>query len=161
MVGRDPERRVLDGHAAKVSFPRKLLDLPDDPREQVRVVVVVLAFEDRRDALEAGARIDAGLRERSHLSRGVAVELHEDEVPDLHDTVAGAVRRRVAGHSLALVVVELAARAARSRCRPSTRSCPSRRSVRCAPSGDTAPRARRPRRPRCRPSPRDATGSRP
>ena len=113
VVSDHTKRCVLDGHPSLVPALREGLDPADDSLEEVRVVIVVLALENRRDAFEAGARVDARLRKRGHLSRGAAVELHEDEVPDLHDAVAGAIRRRVAGNSLALVIVDLAARAAR------------------------------------------------
>ena len=59
--------------------------------EEVGVEVVVDALEDRGQALEARARVHRGLRQRRHLSRRVALELHEDEVPDLERLVARPV----------------------------------------------------------------------
>ena len=51
-------------------------------RKQVGVVVRVDARHHRRDALEAGAGVDRRLGQRRRAGRG-ALELHEDEVPDL------------------------------------------------------------------------------
>ncbi len=111
------EGRVLRGHSAAVVLRRQLLDARQDPGEEVRVEVVVHSLEDRREALEPGARVHRGPRQRRHLSRGVALELHEDEVPDLERVVARAVDevRGVAGKIRAPVVVQLRARAAGAR----------------------------------------------
>src|SRR5690606_4998430 len=70
----------------------------------------------RSDALEAHAGIDGRLRQRRQHALLVAVELHEDEVPDLDVAVAVRVRRagRTARHLGAVVVEDLAARAARA-----------------------------------------------
>src|SRR2546421_479914 len=58
-----------------------------DRRENVRVVVARLALQHRRDALEAHPRIDVLCRQRAELALRVAVELDENEIPDLHNTV--------------------------------------------------------------------------
>src|SRR5262249_48561903 len=50
--------------------------------EKVRVVIGDHAFEHSRGALEAHAGVDAGLGQRRQLAAGVAIELHENEVPD-------------------------------------------------------------------------------
>ena len=52
---------------------------------QVDVVVVHLALQDPADALEAHAGVDVLGRQRLELAVGVAVELDEDQVPDLDD----------------------------------------------------------------------------
>ena len=67
----------------------QLADRVQDRREHIGVVVARLALQHRRDALEAHAGIDVLGRQRRQRSVGVAVELDEDEVPDLDD-----VRRR-------------------------------------------------------------------
>jgi hypothetical protein len=55
----------------------------DQGLEQIDLVVAVHMLQHRRDALEAHTRVHRGLRQRRHLAAGVAVVLHEDEVPDL------------------------------------------------------------------------------
>jgi hypothetical protein len=48
----------------------------------------VHVLQDRREALEPHARVDAGLRQRRERALRIAVELHEHEVPDLDVAVA-------------------------------------------------------------------------
>ena len=60
----------------------------DQRPEEVDVVIVVLALQDRGDAFEAHAGIDRRARQRHPLTRAHLVELHEDEVPDLDEAVA-------------------------------------------------------------------------
>src|SRR6185503_15510523 len=91
--------------------------------EQVRLVGRALALEHGRDALETHAGVDRRPRQRRQLPARVAVELHEDEVPDLEPAIAltrgaeaGAAGRFLrAGQVVALVEVDLRARTARSR----------------------------------------------
>src|SRR5690606_33284776 len=64
--------------------------VPDDPLEQVGVIVGLHPLHDRGDAFESHAGVDGGLGERGHGAVGGAVELHEDVVPDLHVPVAVA-----------------------------------------------------------------------
>ena len=61
--------------------------------KQIGVVVGDDALEDGSDAFEAHAGVDAGFRQRSESAGGVAVELHEDEIPDFD--VAAAVAREL------------------------------------------------------------------
>ena len=86
----------------------------DQVPEQVDLVVRVHALKHGGDAFEAHPRIDAGLGQRRHHALVVAVELHEDEVPDLDVAVAvGLARPRGAARDPGPVVIEdLAARAA-------------------------------------------------
>src|SRR5262249_40071388 len=92
----------------------------DDGLEQVGVVVRELALHDHRDALQAHARVDAGRGQRGERARGVAVVLHEDEVPDLEpavalalDAPAGTARvHLLAGQVVALEEMDLRAGAA-------------------------------------------------
>ncbi len=71
------------------------------------------ALEDRQDPLEPGARVDTRTRQGLGGAVGVAVVLHEHQVPDLDVALRAAVRRtsRLAV-TIALVEVELRARAA-------------------------------------------------
>src|SRR5262245_12885133 len=102
------ERDVLLGIGA-ARHPRDLLRALEDREEEVRVVDPAHALEHRRHALESGAGVDAGARERRHRPDRGAVELHEDEVPDL-EPAARLVRRVEAGAAArARVEVDLGA----------------------------------------------------
>ncbi len=93
-------------------FPRRG---PDQVLEQVDVVIGVLALQHGGDALEAHAGVDAGLGQRRERAGGVAVVLHEHQVPDLDVAVAVGVGRpgRPAGDARPVVVENLAAGTAR------------------------------------------------
>src|SRR5881398_32581 len=90
----------------------------DQRHEEVGVVVRDDALQDGGDTFEAHARVDAGLRQGSELTARVAVELHEDEVPDF-DVAAAIAREFAIGVALirgggAHVVMNFAARATRA-----------------------------------------------
>ena len=90
VVGDHPERRrELGGRVVRTL--RQLRDGLDQGQEEVGLVVRAGALKDRRETLEAGAGVDRGPRQGVHGAGRVAVELHEDEVPDLDDVVALAV----------------------------------------------------------------------
>ncbi len=109
--------------ARAVGLARESRDALDQRREQVRIVVRHLALQDRGDALEPHAGVDRRPRQRRHRAARVAVELHEDEVPDLEPPVALAGGSEApaargflgAREMVALVEVDLRAWAARSR----------------------------------------------
>ena len=84
--------------------------------EQVDLVVRMHMLQHRGEALEAHAGVDARFRQRVHHPRFVAVELHEDVVPDLDVAVAVFVGRagRTPGDLGTVVVEDLGARAARA-----------------------------------------------
>jgi hypothetical protein len=109
VVGEDTQRRA--GEVARCGFARGGGDQVD---EEVDLVVAVHVLQDRRRPLEPHAGIDRRLRQRVHDAPLVAVELHEDVVPDLDVAVALLVRRsrRPARNSLAVVVEDLGARPA-------------------------------------------------
>ena len=95
----------IDGFAARLL--KDALDAGEQVLEEVDVVVVVHALENGGNALKTHARVDGGLRKLVHDAALVAVELHENEVPDLDVAVAvflGAPRR--AALDLVAVVVE-------------------------------------------------------
>ena len=98
LVG-DQERRrarVVGDHAhgdvirldGAVRFSAATLDVGDERPEEVRVEVRGLALDDGGDPLEPHAGVDRGLGQRREPARGVPVELHEHEVPDLEPPVA-------------------------------------------------------------------------
>ena len=63
----------------------------EDRRENVGVVVARLVLQHRRDAFEAHAGVDVLGGQWRQAFVGVAVELDEDQVPDLDDLVRAAV----------------------------------------------------------------------
>ena len=83
--------------------------------EEIDVVVVVDALQDRGDALQAHPGIDRGMRDRLEYAVGGPLVLHEHEIPDLD--VAIAVGIRATGwptRNIGTVIVEdLRTRAAR------------------------------------------------
>src|SRR5205814_1760136 len=83
---------------------------PGDQRaEQVYVVIVVLALQHRGDAFQPHAGVDRGARQWHALAARQLLVLHEDQVPDLDETVAVLVRAagRPAGDALAVIVEDL------------------------------------------------------
>ena len=73
-----------------VTLPGHRRDAADRRLENVRIVVRFLALKDHAQALEAHAGVDVARRKLLERSVGLAVELHEDQVPDLdHLRVAG------------------------------------------------------------------------
>ena len=91
--------------------------LVDERLHQVGLPHRVDALHEGEDALEPGAGVDRRLRQRRARAVGGLVELHEHEVPELHEPVAGRVAERTAvgPERRATVDVQLAARAARAR----------------------------------------------
>ena len=87
----------------------------DQGAEQVGLVIVVRALQQRGDALQPHAGVDRRLGQR-HPFAGKLLVLHEDEIPDLDEAVAILVRRagRAAGNVVAMVIEDLRAWAARA-----------------------------------------------
>ena len=69
----------------------------DQRAQQIGVVIVVLALQDRADALQPHAGIDRGLRQGFTQAALDLLILHEDEIPDLDEAVAVLVRRLPGG----------------------------------------------------------------
>ena len=114
-------------HARRAPATRSMM-----PREQVACRrSTATPWSTAAMPLEPGAGVDRRLRAAASAPRGVAVELHEDQIPDLDEAaaVAGgiAVRRFVQAAGSAEVDVDLASRGRRGPSRPSTRSCGPRR----------------------------------
>ncbi len=114
VVGQDsqgPLLRAPVGHAGA----RPGLQGADDEGEVVRLEHRRHVLEDGGHALEPTAGVDAGARERLQPALGVAVELHEHEVPELQVALARAAGPAVlaaTAERLAAVDVELRARPA-------------------------------------------------
>ncbi len=89
-------------------------DVLDQVGEQVDGVIVVRALQHRGDALEPHAGVDRGAGQVDALAVLELLVLHEDEIPDLDETVAVGVRRtgRAAGNVVAVVVEDFRAGAA-------------------------------------------------
>ena len=111
-----PQRLVAGGFAAGGRRAGDFGRRADQVREQVDLVVAVHALEDRGGALQSEPVSTDGLGSGVHVSGGVAVELHEHEVPQLDVAVAVLVgtSRRPARHFGSVVVEHLRARAAGS-----------------------------------------------
>ena len=108
--------RVAPGTlAGQLAHPR------DERREQVGLPAGELALHDRGDALQTHAGVDGRPRQRRHAPAGVAVELHEHEVPDLEPAVALAGRPlarppgRLLGARQVVALVEMDLRAGAAR----------------------------------------------
>ena len=65
-----------------------LVDEADEGREEVDLVDAVDALEDRGDAVEAHPGVDPRPGQRWQRAVPLAVELHEDQVPELEDALA-------------------------------------------------------------------------
>ena len=105
----------------------------DQALEQVDLVIRMHVLQHRGEALQAHAGVDARRRQRRQRAVGGAVELHEDEIPDLDVAVAVLVRRagRAAGDVGAVVDRKFPCTGRRDRCRPSARNCPTRTARPC------------------------------
>ena len=104
VVGDDPQ-----GLGVPVRRAGQLGGGGDEPYEEVDLVIAVDPLHDRRQALQAHAGVHRGLGQGAELAAGVAVELHEDQVPDLDVAVAVGIRRtgRATGDPGAMVVEDL------------------------------------------------------
>ena len=111
MVGDHPMRDLGRPVGIGVGFRRRC---ENEVPHQVDVVIVVLALQHRRQALQPHAGIDRRPRQVHALALGHLLELHEDQVPDLDIAVAVGIgrARRAAGDLVAMVVEDLRARAA-------------------------------------------------
>ena len=90
VLGDDPQREVGTGIGA-VLPPGQMACPGDDGCEQVGLVDVVLALQDYRCALQPHAGIHAGGGQWRAVALRVLVELHEHQVPQLHEPFAVAV----------------------------------------------------------------------
>ncbi len=109
VVGQHAQRRAV--HVGTRGLPR---GGGDQRLEQVDFVVGMNALQHRGDALQPHAGVDARLGQGMHDAGLVAIELHEDVVPDFDVAVAILVfaAGRAAPDVLAVVVEDLGARAA-------------------------------------------------
>ena len=91
-------------------------DGADQGYEQVDVVIVVLALQHGRDALQARASVDRRFRQRVADPRRDLLVLHEHEIPDLDEAVAIGLRRagRATPDLVAVVVEDFRAGPARA-----------------------------------------------
>ena len=105
VVDDDPHGNIGVGVMA-VAAAAERFDLPDEGLKEVRQVIAADPLHHRGNPLQAHAGIYAGPGQGGLLSPGVAVELHEDQVPQLQEPVAGTAHRAVgppASHVLSLV----------------------------------------------------------
>ncbi len=119
------ERRApqVIGHHAMADTERTVGFLPrgiragqDQRAENVDVVVIVLALQDRGEALQPHAGVDRGPRQRHARPGRAFLELHEHQVPDFDEPVAVFIgrARRTARDFRTVVVEDLRTRPART-----------------------------------------------
>ena len=109
VVGDDPQRLVV-----QIRRGGQARSGGDQVLERVDLVVAVLALQDRGQPFQAHAGIHARRGQRCQSAVGLAVELHEHQVPDLDETVAVLVgrSRRTTEVLLAVIVENLGTRPA-------------------------------------------------
>ena len=102
--------------ADDVRLARDRARLVDERLHQVGLPHRVDALHEGEDAFEPGTGVDRRLRQRRARTVGRLVELHEHEVPELHEAVARRVAERAAvgAERRTAVDVQLATRAART-----------------------------------------------
>ena len=88
VVGDDPHRHVGGRHRGGVNMAGHRAERRENRHEQLRVVVRQRPLHDRGDALQAHAGVDRWRGKRRQLAFSVPLELHEDVVPDLHESFA-------------------------------------------------------------------------
>jgi len=116
VVGDDVHRDVVFGVFPPLDFGG-LLDAIHDSAKEIGVEIRRHALEDGCEALEARASVDGRLRQRYYVARGVAIELHEDEIPDLEPAPAiagGVALGALAGAVCTEIDVDLGARPTRA-----------------------------------------------
>ena len=106
VVGQHAERGAV--HVGVGCFTR---GGSDQRLEQIYLVIGMDTLQHRRNAFKAHAGIDRGLGQRMHDAGLVAVELHEDVVPDFDVAVAVLIlaARRTAPDMLAVVIEDFGA----------------------------------------------------
>jgi hypothetical protein len=119
MVGDDAHGNILLGIFA-IDAARHLSDDLDDRLEDVGVVVGGLALQSHAEAFETHSGVDHLGRQRLKRTVGLAVVLHEDEVPDLDHLGIILIDQFGSGHLLAIffaaeVDMDLRAGSARTR----------------------------------------------
>ena len=98
--------------ALRVAVTGQFLDARHDGQKRIGVIVVVGALKDAGQTFQAGAGVHAGRGQGDHLTVGLLVVLHEDQIPDFQVLV---VPVDAVGHligQVAPVVVDLRAGAA-------------------------------------------------
>ena len=75
-----------------IFLSRILTNGVQDRREHVGVVIRQFALNDGGDSLEAHAGVDRRCRQRLERAIGLAIEFHEDVVPDLDEPIAAAIQ---------------------------------------------------------------------
>ena len=94
VVGHHPERDSR-GVVGLIGAADQFLRPLEQRHEKVGVEIGVDSLQGRRDTLQAGTGIDRRLRQRSQDSFLIAIELHEDQVPDLDNSAALGQRREL------------------------------------------------------------------
>ncbi|MGA2134382.1 MAG: hypothetical protein ABSH50_18985 [Bryobacteraceae bacterium] len=90
MVRRDTQRGI-HARVGAVGYAEHIGRAGDDRKNQVRIVNRQLALQHSRGAVQSHAGVDGGPRQRRKHAARIAVELHEDQVPDFDVTVVAGV----------------------------------------------------------------------
>src|SRR5262249_43246470 len=94
-VVRDNPKRSVGSAGCAVLDIKDFASTVDDWAEQVGFVVANLSLEDAGDSLEPHSSIDRWLREWSEMTLRITIELHKNQVPDLHVPAAVARKRAI------------------------------------------------------------------
>src|SRR5260370_17715875 len=114
MIGNDTMRKPFLTFGADAGCDARCLD---QSAQQIDVEYIVLALENRSDALKTHAGIDRGPRQRYALARHRLVELHENKIVELKIAIAILIRAagRAAPDLRPLVLENLRATSASAR----------------------------------------------
>ncbi len=111
VIGDHPQRFVL-----QIGDAGQRAGLADQRLEQVDFIVRMDMLQDRGKTLQSHASVHAWRWQRYQCAVGLAIELHEDQVPDLDKAVAILIRRprRTTSDVIAVVEENFGTRAARA-----------------------------------------------
>ncbi len=91
VIRNDPHRHVVFVVVA-IGFADEFFHRRDDGAEEVGIINALYALQNPRNAFETHTRIDALLGQRGQVATGIAVVLHEHEIPDFQEAVACAAK---------------------------------------------------------------------
>ena len=104
----------VDGLGRRIGLARDARRLVDEGPQQIGIVVGGDVLHRGRHAFEAGAGVDRWSGQRVERPiRFLALELHEDQVPQLHPGIAAQLLGLIEGEEAMSVLVDLGLRASR------------------------------------------------
>ena len=84
MIGNDAQRGVGRGRPILIASVGKLSGARDQRGKQIGLEIRDLALQHRGHALQTGPGVDGGLGQQVEFPLLIAIELHEDQVPDFY-----------------------------------------------------------------------------